>query len=132
MTHWLKLQTRAGKQRPWLLLGFMWVALLLNYADRQVVFSIFPILKSELHFTDTQLGLTGSMFLWVYALCSPIAGQMADWFSKRILVVISLLLWSAVTAVTGLSTSAFMLLACRSPRPRFQTAAHSGHRYGGR
>ena len=114
LTHWLKLQTREGKQRPWTLVGFMWVALLLNYADRQVVFSIFPILKSELHFTDTQLGLTGSMFLWVYALCSPIAGQMADWFSKRILVVISLLLWSVVTAVTGLSTSAFMLLACRS------------------
>ena len=62
-------------RRAWLLVGFMWVAYFFNYTDRQVVFSIFPILKSELKFTDTELGLTGSIFLWVYALCSPIAGK---------------------------------------------------------
>ncbi len=92
----------------------MWVAYFLNYSDRQVVFSIFPILKSELGFTDTQLGLTGSVFLWVYAFCSPIAGQIGDRFSKRILVVTSLVLWSGVTALTGFAISAFMLLACRA------------------
>lgn len=54
------------------------------------------------------------MFLWVYAIGSPIAGQIADRFSKRLLVGFSLLLWSAVTAVTGLSNSAFMLLSCRA------------------
>ena len=64
--------------RAWCLVGFMWVAYFLNYSDRQVVFSIFPILKSELGFTDTQLGLTGSIFLWVYAFCSPIAGQVGE------------------------------------------------------
>ncbi len=92
----------------------MWVAYFLNYSDRQVVFSIFPVLRSQLHFSDTQLGLSGSMFLWVYAIGSPIAGQIADRFSKRLLVGFSLLLWSAVTAVTGLSNSAFMLLSCRA------------------
>lgn len=102
------------RQRAWLLVGFMWVAYFLNYSDRQVVFSIFPILKSELHFTDTQLGLTGSIFLWIYAICSPIAGQIGDRFSKRVLVVLSLVLWSGVTALTGLSNSAFMLLGCRA------------------
>jgi len=101
-------------KRAWALVGFMWVAYFLNYSDRQVVFSIFPILKSELHFTDTQLGMTGSIFLWVYAVCSPIAGQIGDRFSKRLLVVLSLILWSGVTALTGLSLSAFMLLSCRA------------------
>jgi predicted MFS family arabinose efflux permease len=101
-------------RRAWLLVGFMWVAYFLNYTDRQVVFSIFPILKSELKFTDTQLGLTGSIFLWVYALCSPIAGQIGDRFSKRMLVVLSLVLWSGVTFLTGWSSSAKMLLICRA------------------
>jgi MFS family permease len=100
--------------RAWFLVGFMWVAYFLNYSDRQVVFSIFPILKSELGFSDTQLGLTGSVFLWVYAICSPIAGQIGDRFSKRALVVLSLFLWSGVTTLTGLSHSAFTLLACRA------------------
>jgi MFS family permease len=70
-------------------------------------------LKSELHFTDVQLGLTGSIFLWVYAICNPISGQIGDRYSRRKLVALSLFLWSAVTALTGLSNSAWMLLTCR-------------------
>ncbi len=100
-------------RRAWLLVGFLAVALFLNNSDRHTIFSIFPVLKSDLKFTDVQLGLTGSIFLWVYAVCNPIAGQLGDRFSKRRLVTLSLLLFSAVTALTGLSTSPEMLLVCR-------------------
>src|SRR2546430_5890110 len=103
-----------SSKRAWLLVGFMWVAYFLNYSDRQVVFSIFPVLKSELHFSNTQLGLTSSIFLWVYALCSPIAGQIGDRFSRRVLVVLSLVLWSLATFLTGFSRSVMMLLSCRA------------------
>jgi len=104
----------AFERKAWLLVGFTWIAYCLNYSDRQVIFSIFPILKSELKFTDAQLGLTGSVFLWVYGLCSPIAGQIGDRFSKRWLVAMSLLLWSGVTALTGAAHSAGMILTCRA------------------
>jgi MFS family permease len=57
--------------------------------------------------------LTGSVFLWIYALCSPLAGVLGDRFSRRTLIVSSLVLWSAVTALTGASSSAVALLACR-------------------
>jgi len=107
-------QEAALERKAWLLVGFTWLAYCLNYSDRQVIFSIFPILKSELHFSDAQLGLTGSVFLWVYGLCSPIAGQIGDRFSKRLLVAVSLLLWSGVTALTGLSHSVGMVLTCRA------------------
>ena len=80
-----------------LLVGFMWVAYLLNYCDRQAVFAMFPSLKADLGMSDKQLGLTGAMFLWVYAFGCPIAGHIADRFSKRRLVVFSLALWSVVT-----------------------------------
>lgn len=102
------------ERKAWLLVAFTWVAYCLNYSDRQVIFSIFPILKSELHFTDAQLGLTGSVFLWVYGLCSPIAGQIGDRFSKRRLVALSLLLWSGITALTGVAHSVGGVLACRA------------------
>src|SRR5579863_2155282 len=101
-------------RKAWLLVGFAWFTYCLNYSDRQVIFSIFPILKSELRFTDAQLGLTGSVFLWVYGLCSPIAGQIGDRYSKRWLVAASLLLWSGVTALTGAAHSAAMVLTCRA------------------
>src|ERR1700680_694142 len=99
------LQEAVLERRAWLLVAFTWVAYCLNYSDRQVIFSIFPVLKSTLHFTDAQLGLTGSVFLWVYGLCSPIAGQIGDRFSKRWLVAMSLLLWSGVKGLTGAAHS---------------------------
>ena len=92
----------------------MWGAYFLNYCDRQAIFAIFPALKTDLGMTDTQLGLTGSIFLWVYGIGCPIAGQIADKFSKRLLVVISLAVWSIVTIATGFASSAFMLLALRA------------------
>lgn len=75
---------------------------------------MFPALKTDLNLTDTQLGLTGSIFLWVYGIGCPLAGQLADRFSKRLLVVFSLAVWSLVTIATGFATSAFMLLALRA------------------
>lgn len=92
----------------------MWGAYFLNYCDRQAVFAMFPALKTDLNLTDTQLGLTGSIFLWVYGIGCPLAGQLADRFSKRLLVVFSLAVWSLVTIATGFATSAFMLLALRA------------------
>ena len=92
----------------------MWLAYFFNYCARQAVFAMFPVLKSELGLTDTQLGLTGSIFLWVYGLGCPIAGQIGDKYSKRVLVVFSLVVWSVVTVATGFATSAFILLALRA------------------
>ena len=96
------------------LLACMWFAYFLNYCDRQAVFAMFPVLKTDLGMTDRQLGLTGTIFLWVYALGCPIAGQVGDRFSKRLLVVFSLAIWSLVTIATGLAQSATGLLTLRA------------------
>jgi sugar phosphate permease len=67
-----------GKDRRWQMLALLFVVFALCYVDRQAAFSIFPVLKKELGFSDTQLGLVGSLFGWSYALfrthsrrCSP-------------------------------------------------------------
>ena len=97
-----------------LLVAFMWVAYFLNYADRQAVFAMFPALQPDLGMSDQQLGLVGAVFLWVYAFGCPIAGQLGDRFSKRLLVVLSLIVWSIVTVATGFASSAMMLLSMRA------------------
>jgi MFS family permease len=101
------------KPQAMFLVAFMWGAYFLNYCDRQAVFSMFPSLKSDLNMTDGQLGLTGTIFLWVYALGCPIAGQLGDRFSKRKLVVLSLIIWSMVTIATGFANSAGTMLSLR-------------------
>lgn len=96
------------------LVAFMWFAYFLNYCDRQAVFSMFPSLKTDLRMTDGQLGLVGAVFLWVYAFGCPISGRLGDRFSKRLLVVLSLVVWSIVTIGTGLVASGTMMLAMRA------------------
>ncbi len=96
------------------LVAFMWFAYFLNYCDRQAVFSMFPALRANLGMTDGQLGLVGSVFLWVYAFGCPASGILGDRFSKRLLVVLSLAIWSIVTLGTGLVASGSMLLVMRA------------------
>lgn len=99
---------------PWLLVLLLWVAGLLNYLDRQVIFSLFPLIRSDLNLTDAQLGWTSSSFLWVYALASPLSGYLADRFGRARLIVWSLALWSVVTFLTGRASTLTELLLARA------------------
>jgi hypothetical protein len=38
--------------RAWTLVGFLWLVALLNYLDRQVIFSLFPLLRAEFELSD--------------------------------------------------------------------------------
>ncbi|MFN8006439.1 MAG: MFS transporter [Terriglobia bacterium] len=95
------------------LVVLLWFALALNYVDRQMVYSIFPALKAELHFTDIQLALVGSLFTWVYALGMPVAGYLADRVRRERMIVASMVLWSIATLGCGLSQSVAGFLVWR-------------------
>ncbi|MFN0167666.1 MAG: MFS transporter [Bryobacteraceae bacterium] len=100
--------------RAWLVVAALWVVALLNYLDRQVIFSMFPVVRSELHLSDIELGLIGSAFLWVYGLCSPFAGFVADRYGRRRVLIFSLVIWSAVTWATGLARNIEEMLVARA------------------
>ena len=103
---------RADNTR-WLILGFLWIAFLINNVDRQVVFSIFPILSGQMHFSRVQLGLVGSIFIWVYCASNPLLGRLADVIPRERLIFGSLALWSVATLGTALSYSIKPFLAWR-------------------
>jgi predicted MFS family arabinose efflux permease len=98
----------------WLLIAYLWVCYVLNHADRQVVYTLFPALQQEFGYSDAVLGLTGALFLWVYALCSPAAGLVGDRWPKAKVVAGSLAVWSAFTVLSGLSPNGMFLLGCRA------------------
>ena len=97
----------------WTTVALLWVAFALNYADRQIVFSIYPALRGTLGLSDTQLGLAGSAFVWIYAATMPLGGWLADRFPRHRLIVASVALWSAATVGTGLSGSFASFLGWR-------------------
>ncbi len=103
----------AGRWRPWTIVGFLWVAYCINYTDRQLVFSQFPVLSRELGFTAAELGWIGTAFLWAYSLTSPIAGRLADRFRLEWFIPASVVLWSLATVGTGLSRTVSGFLVWR-------------------
>lgn len=98
----------------WFVVVLLLVVWMLNYLDRQVIFSLFPLLQGELHISNLQLGLLGTAFLWVYALCSPWAGHIADRFGKKRMICGSLFVWSMITLLTGSVHSFRQLIVLRS------------------
>src|ERR1700688_3626701 len=97
----------------WQLIAFLWFCYVLNQADRQVVYTLFPALQKTFGFSNAVLGLTGALFLWVFGAFSPIAGILGDQFSKTALVRGSLAGWSVLTVLSGLSPNGLFLLGCR-------------------
>ena len=97
----------------WRLVALLFVIGATNYGDRTAISSVFPLLRSEFGASDVELAAIGTSFLWAYALASPLAGSLADRFSRSRIIVISLVAWSLVTLVTGLANSLWQILASR-------------------
>jgi predicted MFS family arabinose efflux permease len=98
----------------WTIVGLLWVVATLNYLDRQLVVTMPGPIKADLQIGDERFGLLSSVFLWVYGLCSPLAGYVADRVGKRPVIIASLLLWSVATFVSGIVTSFEGMLAARA------------------
>jgi len=103
-----------GIDYRWWVIAMLWFVCFLNYADRQAVFAIFPLLKTELLLTDMQLGIIGAAFMWVYAAFGPIAGWFGDRFTRKTLIVGGLTLWLLVTGATILSQAYAQLAILRA------------------
>ncbi len=87
----------------WQVVGLLWGISLFNYADRQAIFSVFPLLEKELGLTPVQLGLLGSSFAWVYGLCSPLAGVIVDRVRRVSAILGGLAAWSVICTATALA-----------------------------
>lgn len=91
------------KVYPWVVVGLLWVVALLNYMDRQMLSTMQEAMKVdivELNKAEA-FGALMAIFLWIYGFMSPVAGMIADRFSRKWLVVGSLFVWSAVTYLMG-------------------------------
>lgn len=102
------------KSYKWWVVFMLWFVCFFNYADRQAIFSVFPLLKQEMGLTDVQLGIVGAAFMWVYAGFGAIAGLVGDRFQRKTLIIGGLVFWSVVTIGTALSVNYTQLVLCRA------------------
>jgi MFS family permease len=95
-------------------LSMLFCVNVLNLADRQVVYILFPQIKADLQFTDTQLGALGALpFALFYGIMGVPLGWLADRWHRVRLITIGLALWSGLTTLSGMARGFWSLFVVR-------------------
>lgn len=88
--------------------------MLSDYMSRQVLGSVFPLLKVQWLLTDEQLGRLGSVIPLMVGLLTFPLSLVADRFGRVKAIVAMALLWSLATLLCGLARSYGEMLAARA------------------
>ena len=105
-------------------LAVLFVVIMLNFLDRQVISIVAEPIKQEMGLTDKQIGLmTGLSFALFYTtLAIPVALLADKWHRSRIIAV-AIGIWSVMTMLCGSQAILYnsfwraLVLALVSPHP---------------
>lgn len=105
---------RVSLRYAWYALTILWIATFLNYADRQVIFPMFEILKKEFSLSDTQLGMLGSAFMYVYCIIAIPFARLSDKGVRTKIVSFGIFVWSVFTFFSGMAKNFYQLFVARA------------------
>ena len=91
------------ERRRWLILGVVFVAIVLNYVDRQIVSILKPDLKKEFGLDDSGYATLVNVFLFCYASAYAPAGWLVDRFGAGRMMIYGMIGWSAACLGAGFS-----------------------------
>jgi MFS transporter, ACS family, glucarate transporter len=91
----------------------LFVLSVITYVDRVCISAAKDPISAELHLSDTAMGLVFSAFALGYALAQIPFGWLADRLGPRLVLTSVVILWSAMTALTGAAWSLGSLLTIR-------------------
>jgi predicted MFS family arabinose efflux permease len=85
-----------------------------NYADRMILSVLMPAIKAEFAVSDAALGfLAGTAFAIFYATLGVPIAIMADRGNRKLIISVSVAIWSVMTAVCGLAQGYWQFAAAR-------------------
>lgn len=98
----------------WQVVAMLWWICFFNYADRQAIFSVFPLLAHDFNLNAFQLGMLGSAFAWTYAIACPVMGIIVDRMRYKTAILAGLEIWSFICSATALARTFTTLLLFRA------------------
>lgn len=97
-----------------LLVGLLCLNFGILFFDRNALNFLMPYVQPELHLSYTQVGLLGSGLSFTWALAAAFVGWLSDKIARRkVIIVISGLVFSACSVVSGFASSFLMLFGAR-------------------
>lgn len=95
-------------------LAVLFVVYIFNFVDRQILSVLLVPIKAELGVSDTAMGfLTGFAFALFYTTAGIPIARLADRTSRTHIIAIGLVVWSGMTAASGLARSFVQLALAR-------------------
>lgn len=103
----------SGWKARYTVLSLLWLGWMFSFLDRMVMSISLPFIGAEFHLDKTTQGWIISAFFIGYAAFQIPGGFLSDKFGPRRVMVISIILWSIFTSLTGFATSLITLLTIR-------------------
>ncbi len=95
-------------------LSVLVISYVLSFIDRQLMTILLEPIKAEFGASDTAMGfLTGFAFAVFYAVLGIPVARLADRWSRRNVLAISMVIWSAMTAACGMASTFWQMAVLR-------------------
>lgn len=108
-----KLLLPLPKWKLWYTMIILYLLYFLDFATRAVISPMFPILKKDLGLTDSQLGWLSTVVLAIVCVLAIPLSYFIDRWSRRKMISLMSIVWSAGSFFSGLSTNFTQLLLTR-------------------
>jgi len=89
----------------YVILVAVWLLYVINYFDRTSVLIFLPMIRDDLGLTPAQAGFGASIFFFAYAIAQVTGGWLADRIGAKKVMGIAIVVFSAVTFLTGMVRS---------------------------
>ena len=102
-----------SKSAIWYAMIVLFAINTLNFFDRQILGAIGEPIRKEFALDDASLGLLGTSFTLLYAFVGIPLGRLADKVGRKSILSAGVLVWSLLTAGSGLAQSFWQIFALR-------------------
>jgi MFS family permease len=108
-----KLLLPLPKWKLWYTMIVLYLLYFLDFATRAVISPMFPILKKEMDLSDAQLGWLSTIVLAIVCVLAIPLSYFIDRWSRRKMISLMAIVWSAGSFLSGLSANFTQLLLTR-------------------
>lgn len=91
------------ERRRWLIVVIIFIAVVFNYVDRQIVSVLKPLLKAEFNLSDSGYAMIINVFTVFYAIMYPVTGWMVDRWGPKLVMFWGIIGWSLACIGGGIS-----------------------------
>jgi D-galactonate transporter len=102
-----------GKNVRWTIVAVLTLLSIVNYLDRGNLSIAAPLIMKDLNISPAKMGFILSSFVWPYAIMNLPSGWAVDRYGTKILMTISVAIWSIISVLTGFARSVTSFIIMR-------------------